>query len=84
MKRKTYSEAAFAWVEILVIAAIVFVVASFVVRLRYGRAWLAAEYSFVDSVGMNRDIYDLCKIAVLVIAFVGYAVYRIRRDRRRL
>jgi hypothetical protein len=84
MKRKTCSEAGFAWIEVLVIAAIVVVIVSFIVRLRYGHAWLAAEYSLVDSLGISRDIYDLGKLAVLVIAFVGYAAYRIRRDRRRL
>jgi prepilin-type N-terminal cleavage/methylation domain-containing protein len=84
MRRKTHSQAGFAWIELLVVAAILLIVASFIVRLRYGHAWLAAEYSFVQSLGISRDVYDICKIAVLVIAFVGYAVYRRRRDRRRL
>ena len=84
MKRNTHSERGLAWIETFVMAAIVLVVASFIVRLRYGRAWLAAEYLFVDSLGISRDIYDLCKIALLVIGFIGYAAYRIRRDRRRL
>jgi hypothetical protein len=49
MKRKARSEAAFAWIEVLVVAAIVLEVASLIVRLRYSHAWLAAEYSFADS-----------------------------------
>ncbi len=84
MRRKAYSEAAFAWIEVLVVAAIVVEVASLIVRLRYGHAWLAAEYSFVDSLGISRDVYDLCKIAVLLIVLVGYAAYRVRREGRRL
>jgi hypothetical protein len=84
MQRKTHSQSGFAWVELLVLAAILLMLASFVVRLRYGHAWLAAEYSFVQSLGISRDIYDICKIAVLVIVFIGYAAYRVRRDRQRL
>ena len=84
MRRNTHSQFGFAWVELLVVAAILFIVASFIVRLRYGHAWLATEYSFVQSLGISRDVYDICKIALLVIVFLGYAVYRIRRDRRRL
>jgi len=38
MKLKTHSEAGFAWIEVLVVAAIAAVVASFIVRLRYGHA----------------------------------------------
>ncbi len=84
MKPKTHSEAGFAWIEVLVVAAIAAVVALFIVRLRYGHAWLAAEYSFVNSLGISRDVYDLCKFAVLVIVLVGYAAYRVGREWRRL
>jgi hypothetical protein len=70
--------------EVFVVIAIVLVVASFAVRLRDGHAWLMAEYSFVQSLGISRDVYDICKVAVLVVAFVAYAAYRIRRDRQRL
>ncbi len=72
-----------AWVELLVIAAIVLLLASLFLRLRYGQAWLAVEYSFVQSLGISRDVYDICKIAVHFIAFVCYAVYRFSRARRR-
>ena len=67
----------------LVIIAILLVIASFFVRLRYGQAWLAAEYSFVQSLGINRDVYDTAKISVLCIALLCYAVYRFTRKRRR-
>jgi flagellar biogenesis protein FliO len=83
MQRKTRSESAFAWVELLMVVAILLLVASFIVRLRYGHAWLTAEYSFIQSLGIRRDIYDISKIAVLLVAFVAYTVYRIRRDRQR-
>lgn len=84
MNRQIHSKLGFAWIEVFLITAIVLVIGSFVVRLHYGHAWLAAEYSLVESLGVNRDIYDTWKMAVLVIVFIGYAAYRIRRDRRRL
>jgi hypothetical protein len=71
------------WVELLVIAAIILLLASVFLRVRYGQAWLAAEYSFVQSLGISRDVYDICKIAILFTAFVCYAVYRFSRARRR-
>ena len=71
-----------AWVEVLVIVAILALVASLFLRLRYGQAWLAAEYSFVQSLGINRDVYDLVKISVLCIALLGYVIYRLTRPRR--
>jgi hypothetical protein len=71
-----------AWVEILVVVSILALIASFVLRLRYGQAWLAAEYPFVQSLGISRDVYDLAKISVLCIALLSYVVYRLRCVRR--
>ena len=72
-----------AWVEVLVGAAILLLLASLFLRLRYGQAWLAAEYSFVQSLGISRDVYDTCKVGVLGISLLGYVVYRLSRARRR-
>ena len=83
MHTKT-SQSGIAWVEVLVIAAIVVLLASFVVRLRYGQALLAAEYSFVQSLGISRDAYDIGKLTVFCIALLGYVVYRFTRRRRHL
>jgi len=84
MQRTRHPQSAFVWVELIVVVAILLMVASLVVRLRYGHTWLTAEYSFVQSLGIRGDIYDICKIAVLLVACVGYAVYRIKRDRQGL
>jgi hypothetical protein len=81
--RTRNSRSSVAWVELLVIAAIILLLASLFLRVRYGQAWLAAEYSFIQSLGISRDVYDICKIAVLFIAFVCYAVYRFSRLPRR-
>ncbi len=62
--RKKNSQSGVAWIEVLVIAAILLLIASLFLRVRYGQAWLAAEYSFVQSVGINRDAYDIGKITV--------------------
>jgi hypothetical protein len=80
--RKKNSQSGVAWIEVLVIAAILLQIASLFLRVRYGQAWLAAEYSFVQSVGINRDAYDIGKITVLSIVFACYAVYRFSRGRR--
>jgi hypothetical protein len=82
MRRKN-GQSGVAWIEVLVIAAIVLLIASLFLRLRYGQAWLAAEYSFVQALGISRDVYETCKIALLVIALLCYALYRFSRMRRR-
>ena len=76
-------QSAVAWIEVLVVVAILALFASLLLRLRYGQVWLAAEYSFVQSLGISRDAYDLAKISVLSIALLGYVVYRFTRPRRR-
>ncbi len=80
--RRNNSQSGVAWIEVLVIAAILLLLASLFLRVRYGKAWLAAEYSFVQSLGIGRDAYDIGKITVLFIVFVCYAVYRFSRGRR--
>ena len=79
---KQRKHAGFAWIEVLVIVTIVLIVVSLLVRVRYGHAWLAAEYSFVESLGISRSVYDVAKIALLFIAFLCYAIYRLARARR--
>jgi hypothetical protein len=81
--QKQRRDTGFAWIEVLVIAAIVLIVVSLFIRVRYGHAWLAAEYSFVESIGISRSVYDIVKIALLFIAFLCYAIYRLSRARRR-
>ena len=81
MRKKT-EHAGFAWVEVFVIIAILLIVGSLFVRVWYGQAWLAAEYSFVESLGISRSVYDTSKIALLCIAVLCYAIYRIARVRR--
>ena len=81
MHAKT-SQAGVAWTEVLVIVAILALIASLFLRLRYGQAWLTAEYSFVQSLGISRDIYDIAKVSVLCIALLGYVVYRFAGSRR--
>jgi hypothetical protein len=71
-----------AWIEVLVVIAILALIGSVFLRLRYGQAWLAAEYSFIQSLGISRDVYDLAKTSVLCIALLGYAAYRFTRARR--
>jgi len=80
---KNRQHTGFAWAEVLVIAAIVLVVISLFVRIRYGHAWLAAEYSFVESLGISRSVYDTCKIALLCLALLWCAIYRLARVQRR-
>lgn len=72
----------FAWIEVLVVAAIVLIAVSLFLRVRYGQAWLAAEYSFVESIGISGSVYDIAKIGLLFAAFLCYALYRIARARR--
>jgi len=76
-------QAAVAWVEVLVAAAVLLLLTSLFLRLRCGQAWLAAEYSFVQSLGIRRDVYDTCKVGLLGISLLGYVVYRLSRARRR-
>ena len=71
-----------ALVEVLVIAAILLLLISLSLRLRYGQQWLAAEYSFVHSLGISSDTYAICKLAIFAIALLWYVVYRIRRASR--
>jgi hypothetical protein len=79
---KRRKDTGFAWMELLVIAGIVLLVVSLFIRVRYGRAWLAAEYSFVESVGINPSVYNAAKIALLFIALLCYAIYRLARAGR--
>ena len=81
--QKQRKDTGFAWIEVFVTAAIVLIVVSLFIRVQYGHAWLAAEYSFVESLGISRSVYDIVKIALLFIALVCYAAYRLSRMRRR-
>ncbi len=65
--------------EVLMITAMFLLVASLFIRFRYGHAWLAAEYSFVESHGISRGVYDTCKIAFFRVLAVCYLAYRIRQ-----
>lgn len=65
----------------LVILTIVLLIASFFVRLRYGHAWLVAEYSFIESLGISRDDYDLLKTVLIAVTIVVYIAYRSKLTR---
>ncbi|MCG2681134.1 MAG: hypothetical protein L6455_14390 [Kiritimatiellae bacterium] len=54
------------WVEILVIIAIVLYPVSWVLRIIYGRQWLAWEYDFIESWGINQLAYFLTKTGLLI------------------
>jgi hypothetical protein len=81
--QKQRKHTGFAWIEVLVIAAIILVVVSLFVRVRYGDAWLTAEYSFAESLGISRSVYDFVKVALLFVVFLCYAIYRLIRAKRR-
>ncbi len=68
------------WVEILLIIAIIVVPVTYIVKLIYGRQWLAWEYRLIESWGINPVVYDMIKIVIL-IGFAGY--FFIRRIRKR-
>ena len=80
--RANSQQSGVACVEVLVFIAILALVASLFLRLRYGQTCLAAEYSFVQSLGIGRDIYGFAKISVLCCALLGYVIYRFTRARR--
>jgi hypothetical protein len=81
--RKQNPQSGVAWIEVLVLAAILLLLASLLLRLRYRQVWLAAEYSFVQSLGISREVYDIFKIGILGAALLCYIVNRLRRARGR-
>jgi hypothetical protein len=66
-------------VEILVIIAIVGYPVSWVLRITYGRQWLAWEYNLIESWGINQLAYFLAKTGLLI----GIASFFLIRQKRK-
>jgi len=67
------------WVEILVIAVIIPYPVSWVLRIIYGRQWLAWEYNLIESWGINQLAYFFAKTGLLI----GIASYFLIRQKRK-
>jgi len=67
------------WVEILVVIAIILYPVSWVLRIIYGRQWLAWEYNLIESWGINQFAYFLTKTGLLI----GIASYFLIRQKRK-
>lgn len=68
-----------AWVEGLLIVAIILIPTSLALRVIYGSRLLEWEYGLVESWGISLHAYILAKLAALV----GLAAYWLIRRRRR-
>lgn len=80
INRSRNALAAFAWVELLLIFAIVAVILLWIIRIRYGREWLDREYQVAAALGISAVAYDLAKTAILLVAMICYVIYRFRRS----
>jgi len=67
------------WVEILVIIAIIMYPVSWILRIIYGRQWLAWEYNLVESWGINQLAYFIAKTGLLI----GIAFFLLIRQKRK-
>jgi len=67
------------WVEILVIIAIIMYPVSWVLRIIYGRQWLAWEYNLIESWGINQIAYFFAKTGFLI----GIASFFLIRQKRK-
>lgn len=67
------------WVTVLIIAAIILIPVSFVLRTIYGTQLLEWEYKLTESWGINRMAYDVTK----VVGFMGFLIYLFVRQKRR-
>ena len=80
--RKTDRQPGLAWIEIVVIVAILVLSASLFFRLWYRQKWLALENSVVQSLAIDQTAYVICKIAVVTVGLVCLVIYRVRRRGR--